>query len=371
MSLLLTPAEAALYRTGPNNISILFEAKGGFDPERALFGLHQMVEGTERFHRIPRGRISPVFGARVPLHWADHVAVLEAPDLAAAQMMALTRRLALPMDRPLWRAVLVNPDGAGWSGLALHFDHAIADGTRISRHIVKQARPAPDQKIPLSDIGRYTLEHLQSQTDLRLTPAEPALLRLDFEALSRAIPDAASHSDALLRLAHRTLLEEPAFDGLPSSRRDNAQVARIEALRSASGVLGNRARMVSVDLSAPSLASTALFERTRTPMIDTARMAVARFIPAALLRPIVQREFSQPGIVLTVVPVGRRLPPLFGLDLRAIHPAAPVLGRPPLAVTAVRTGQGFDICLTAHGIDGQAIPDLSQRVADRMLAAAQ
>ncbi|MEX3015028.1 hypothetical protein [Gymnodinialimonas hymeniacidonis] len=366
MSLLLTPAEAALYRTGPNNISILFEAKGGFDPARALFGLHQMVEGTERFHRIPKGRLSPCFGARLPLHWPDHVAILDATDVTAAQMMALTRRLALPSDRPLWRAVLVNPDGAGWRGLALHFDHAIADGTRISRHIVKEARPGAEQKAPIVDLPRIKLAQLETDTDPRLTPADPALLRLSFADLSRAMPDAASHSDALLRLAHRILSEEPAFAGLPTTRRDHAQVARIEALRTAGGVLGNRAHMVTVDLSVSATASSALFERSRASWVEAARMNLARFVPAALLRPIVQKEFSQPGIVLTVVPVGRTLPPLFGLDLQAIHPAAPVLGRPPLAITAVRTGQGFDICITAHGPDGRAIPDLSQRVASQM-----
>ena len=100
-------------------------------------------------------------------------------------------------------------------------------------------------------------------------------------------------------------------------------------------------------------------------------MGLSRLVPAALLRRIVEAEFSRPGIVLTVVPVARRLPPVFGLDLRAIHPAAPVMGRPPLAITAVRSGDGFDVCVTAHGPRGEDIPGLSKRVASAMETAAR
>lgn len=92
-------------------------------------------------------------------------------------------------------------------------------------------------------------------------------------------------------------------------------------------------------------------------------MGAARFVPAPLLRRLVQAEFSRPAIVLTIVPVARRLPPLFGMPLQAIHPAAPALGRPMLALTATRTGDGFDLCVTAHGPGGATVPGLSQRVA--------
>ncbi len=372
MTLRLTPAETILYRTGPNNISILFEARDGFDPARALFGLNQMIEEAERFHRRPTGRIFPCFGGRQPIHWPDHVCVLNAPDLSAPHMMSQIRQLALPSDRPLWRAVLVNPDGgAGWSGLALHFDHAIADGTRISRHITTRALPKPDQRMPVDELPHVSLPQLKAQGDPRLIPALPGLARLSFEGLARAVPQANGHSDALLRLGHRMLSQDPAFADLDPKRRDHAEVARIEALRSKSGVLGNRARMETVDLSTSSTAGTALFESVQTPAVGHFRMAVARIIPAPLLRRIIQREFSAPGVVLTVVPVGRKLRPLFGIDLAAIHPAAPAMGRPPIGITAVRTGDGFDVSVSARNPTGEAIEGLSERVAAAMVEATQ
>jgi hypothetical protein len=374
VSLLLTPAEAVLYRTGPNCITILLAARGGFDAGRALAGLHRMVEDAERFHRVIRRRVLPVFDLRVELDWPAHVAVLHEPSLAdPPPLMDAMRRLALPPDRPLWRAVLVNPGGEGWCGLALHFDHAIADGTRISRHILTRARPAPEETRPTGDLPRLNLADLRAEADPRLGPAPSALVRLTFDGLRRAVPDATGHADALLRLAHRMLGTDPAFAGLPAARRDRAAVARIEALRAGDGTLGNRAVMTRVDLSAPGTAppARALFDPRGTPWAERTRMALARVVPAALLRPIVQAEFSRPGVVLTVVPVARRLPPLFGLDLTAIHPAAPALGRPPLAVTAVRNGDGFDACVTAHGPDGAPVEGLSTRVAVAMARAAR
>ncbi len=376
MSLILTPAEAVLFRTGPNCITILFEdaggTAGGFDPARAYLGLHQMVEGAERFHRVIRRGVTPVFDAKVELDWPHHVAILDDPTVTdPAALMDAMRRLRLDPKRPLWRAVLVNPDGGGWSGLALQFDHAIADGTRISRHITTRALPERGEGVAVDGLQRISFAQLRRQGDPRLDPPPSALCRLSFDGLRPAVPEATGHADALLRLAHRILKEDPAFARLAERRRNRAAVARIEALRSTGGVLGNRATMEEVDLGGSSDAARALFDPRKTPLMERLRMGAARIIPAPLLRPIVQTEFSRPGIVLTVVPVARRLPPLFGLDLRAIHPAAPVLGQPPLAVTAVRTGDGFDTCITAHDPTGAARDTLSRRVADAMVVAVQ
>ncbi len=362
----LTGAEAILYRTGPNNITILFEASGAFEPGLVLRGLHQMVDGAERFHKTIGGTYAPAFGARQLVDWPSHVSVLNAPGLSAVTMMNLARRLALPAARPLWRAVIANPDGGGWSGLVLQFDHAIADGTRISRHITTRARPVVGQALPIDGLPVVSLEGLQSQKDARLTPANSGLVRLEFEGLARRVPNASGYADALLRLAREMLDTEPAFTAVTQNRRDHATMAQIVALRSADGALGNKAQMRPVNLSDASEKAKALFEKARAPWIEGARIAVARALPKGILRPVVQSEFSRPGIVMTVVPVARRLPPLFGLDLVAIHPAAPTLGRPPLAVTAVRTGDGFDVCVTAHGPKGENVPGLSQRVAEAM-----
>jgi hypothetical protein len=366
MTMRLTGAEAVLYRTGPNNITILFEASGPFDPGLVLRGLHQMVEGAERFHRAIEGTRAPAFGQRQPLEWPRHVSVLNAPGLSAITMMNLARRLALPAGRPRWRAVIANPEGGGWSGLVLQFDHAIADGTRIARHITTRARPEIGQGLPVGGLPCVSLEGLQSQKDARLTPANSGLVRLEFNDLARHIPNASGHADALLRLARERLDADPAFAGVAPTRRNHATMAQIVALRTADGALGNQAKMRPVNLSDASERSKALFDKARAPWMESARIAIARALPTAILRPTVQSEFSRPGIVLTVVPVARRLPPLFGLDLVAIHPAAPTLGRPPLAVTAVRTGDGFDVCVTAHGPKGENVPGLSQRVADTM-----
>lgn len=359
----LTAAEAVLLRTGPNCITILFEATESFDSGRALLGLHRMATGAERFQRPLAARR---FGPVAAINWPRHVAVVEAPGIPANAVMDAMRRLHLPPGRPMWQAALINPEGGGWSGLALHFDHAIADGTRISRHITSRTVLGDAPGLRTDALPRQSFADLVARADPRLAPAGSALVRLDFAGLARAIPEAAGHSDALLRLGRRMLDSDPAFAGVAMRRRDHAAVARIEALRSADGVLGNRARMDHLDLSAAAHGARGLFEGGRAAGLERVRMALSRLVPAPVLKRIVEAEFSRPGIVLTVVPVARKLPALFGLELAAIHPAAPVLGRPPLAITAVRTGDGFDACITAHGPTGDAVPGLSQRVAVAM-----
>lgn len=366
----LTRAEAILHRTGPNNITVLFETRSGFNAARAFRGVQMLADGAERFRTPLIAGLRSHFGTPAPVDWTQHVCVVEDPLAAtSAIVMDTARILALPPDRPLWRAVLVNPDGAGWSGLVLHFDHAIADGTRISRHIVTNVRPAEDETTSTDGLPRMSFAQLQ--TDPRLAPAASGQCRLPFAALRAAVPEATSHSDALLRLGRRMLDAVPDLAPTPTRRKDHATVAKIQALQSG-GLLGNHAMMEEVDLSQPSLmGQAALFRPRRMPLIEALRMAAAGLIPASILRGIVQTEFSRPGIVLTIVPVSRKPPPLFGLALTAIHPAAPALGRPPLAITATRMGDGFDVCITAHGPNGDSVPTLSTRVAAAMVQALQ
>lgn len=367
METFLTPAEAILQRTGPNNITVLFEADGGFDPARALRGVEMVCAGAARFRARLRGGFRPAFLAPKDVDFSRHVSVLRDATLSAPALMDVARRLALPPGRPLWRAVLVNPDGHGWSGLVLHFDHAIADGTRISQHIVRRVQPGAGDTSPIGGLAQTSLSALKADADPRIKAAPTGLCRVPFDALRRVVRDAASHGDALLRLGRQILDEMPEFVDVPKRRKDIATVAKIEALRSADGQLGNHAQMEPVDLSGPAAcAEGALFRPRAAPLLERARMGAARFVPTPLLRRIVQAEFSRPAIVLTVVPVARKLPPLFGLPLRAVHPAAPALGRPLLALTATRTGDGFDLCITAHGPDGAAVPGLSQTAATAM-----
>lgn len=371
MGAALTPAEAILRRTGPNNITVLFEARGGrggFDPARVFRGVQMLAEGAARF-RAPLGR--DAFGAVAPVDWPRHVCLVEDASATAPGVMDLARRLAFPPDRPLWRAALVNPRGPGWSGLVLHFDHAIADGTRIARHIVATARPAPDQIAAVDALPVVSLATLGAERDPRLDPAPIGLCRMPFAALRGAVPGAASHGDALLRLARRVLEVLPETAGLPVRRKDHATVAKIRALQSG-GDLGNHALMEEVDLSRPvDMGAAVLFRPRRPPLADTLRMGAARLVPSPLLRRIVRAEFSRPGIVQTVVPVTGRPLPLFGLPLVAIHPAAPALGRPLVALTAARFGDGFDVSVTAHGPGGAAVAGLSRRMAMAMEAALQ
>lgn len=368
MSTRLSQAEAILRRTGPNNITVLFEADGAFDPARAFAGIHMMANGAERFRAVLSRR---AFAPPSPVAWSRHVSILDDASVTAATLMDVTRRLALPSDRPLWRAVLVNPDGTGWSGLALQFDHAIADGTRIARHLVSNVRPSAQDHAPIDALPNVTLPGLTAQAFPTLSPAPIGLCRLPFTALRIAVPEAISHGDALMRLARRMLDSQPEFRTADPRRKNHATMARIEALQSG-GRLGNHARMDHVDLSQPSLAGeAALFQPQRAPLSDKMRMATARLIPSPVLRRIVQAEFSVPGIVQTIVPVSRKPVALFGLPLRAIHPAAPALGRPLLAIAAARFGDGFDVSITARTPKGEAAAGLSQRVAQAMVNAVQ
>ncbi|GAB5445771.1 hypothetical protein [Gymnodinialimonas sp.] len=373
MGTALTPAEAILRRTGPNNITVLFEAGasgsgGGFDPARAFRGVQMLAEGAERFCApLTSGH----FEKPRPVDWPRHVCLVEEPNATAAAVMDLTRRLALPSDRPLWRVLLVNPEGPGWSGVALQFDHAIADGTRIARHLVANVRPAARDVAATDDLETLGFSDLLPQTDARLLVSPIGLCRVPFAALRGALPDAISHGDALLRLARAALDTQPEFEAVPARRKDHATVAKIDALQSG-GRLGNHAMMEEIDLSKPSVkGETALFRPRRTPLAESLRMGAARLVPAPLLRRIVQAEFSRAGIVQTIVPVTRRPVPLFGLPLKAIHPAAPALGRPLIALTAARFGDGFDVSVTAHGADGAAVAGLSERVAAAMARALQ
>lgn len=364
----LTPAEAILHRTGPNNITVLFEASGSFDPARAFRGIQMLANGSDRFAAL---LLRGGFCDAGPIQWDRHVCVLDDPDATAGGLMDLTRCLALPPDRPLWRALLVNPDGIGWSGLALHFDHAIADGTRMARHIVTHVQPSETDRASPNGLPTVSLADLERGMDRRVSAAPTGLCRIPFAALRRTVPDAVSHGDALLRLGRQMLDTLPAFADVPVRRKDHATLARIEALNSG-GRLGNHATMVGVDLSRPSGAGDAmLFRPSRAPMVERLRMGAARLIPAPVLRRIVQAEFSRPGIVQTIVPLTRRPLPLFGLPLRAVYPAAPALGRPLLAISAIRFGDGFDASITAHGPDGAAVPDLSMGVARAMVEAVQ
>lgn len=368
MGAALTPAEAILRRTGPNNITVLFEADGGFDPARAFRGVQMLTEGAERFRaRLDGG----AFGQARPVAWAQHVCIVEDAVATAPEVMDLARRLVLPADRPLWRAAVVNPRGTGWSGVVLHFDHAIADGTRIARHIVTNVRPSETETASVDVLPRMTLAELSAAVDPRLRPAPVGLCRVPFAALRASVPGAISHGDALLRLGRKTLEIQPEFTDVPTRRKNHATVAKIEALHSG-GRLGNHALMEAVDLSKPSVkGETALFRARRTPWVEALRMGAARLVPSPLLRRIVQAEFSHPAIVQTIVPVSRKPVPLFGLPLNAIHPAAPALGRPLIALTATRLGDGFDVSITAHAPDGTAIAGLSGRVAAAMLEALQ
>lgn len=364
----LTPAEAILRRTGPNNITVLFESDGAFDPARAFRGVQMLAEGSDRFRALlSRGG----FGQAGPVDWSRHVCILKDASVVAADIMDITRRLTLPADRPLWRVILVNPQGVGWSGLALHFDHAIADGTRIARHLVANVRPKETDIAPVDAMPLVSLADLSGDAAPRLSPANIGLCRLPFTTLRAAVPEAVSHGDALLRLGRHMLDTQPEFHAATARRKDHATLARIEALHSG-GRLGNHAQMDHIDLSKPSvMGETALFKPRRTPMSDRLRMATARVVPSPLLRRIVQAEFSRPGIVQTIVPVSRKPVALFGLPLAAIHPAAPALGRPMLAITAARFGDGFDVSITAHTAAGEAVSDLSKRVAEAMVRAVQ
>ncbi len=363
MTIRLTDAEAVLFRTGPNNITILFEASGPFETAKALQGLHQIVSNAERFRRPIHSKLKPTFGGEVALEWAHHVNLINAPELTGNQMMNIARRLALPPAAPPWRALIVNPEGGQWSGVVLHFDHAIADGTQISRHIIRHARLVNDKPSPTVDFSYLPLEYLEGDTDPLLVPPPSALVRIEFRSLSKRFPDASGHSDALLRQAHQFLGYASEFTGLHHARRHHAMVARIEALRVDKGCLGNHARMERVDLSLGTHQTDGLFTRQNKPFIERARLAVAKAIPAKLLRSLVNAEFSKPGVVMTVVPGARKPLTLFGFDVSAVHPAAPVLGRPPLAVTAVRWGDGFDVCITGHGTTGQSVAGLSLQAA--------
>ncbi|MBY4892431.1 hypothetical protein KUL25_06610 [Rhodobacteraceae bacterium N5(2021)] len=368
MGAALTPAEAILHRTGPNNITVLIEAEGPFDPARAFRGVQMLAERAERF-RAPLTR--GAFAASCPVDWPQHVCLIEDACATAVQVMDIARRLALPPKRPLWRAALVNPDGPGWSGVVLHFDHAIADGTRIARHIVTHVRPAVDQTASVRSLPTLSMSELAALGDARLSPAPIGLCRLPFAALRKAVPGAISHGDALLRVARRALDTQPEFAAVPTRRKDRVSVAKIAALQSG-GRLGNHALMEEIDLSKPSVkGEVALFRPRHTPLVETLRMGAARLAPSPLLRRIVQAEFSRPGIVQTIVPVSRRPLLIFGLSAGAIHPAAPALGRPLIALTATRYGDGFDVSVTAHAPDGAAVADLSERVVAAMLRAVQ
>ena len=369
----LSPAEAVLFRTGPNNITVLFEATGGFDPARALRGIQMLVQAAERFQSPVISGLRPRFGAAGPVDLASHVAVLNDPAADTAQaMMNAARKLRFDSLRPLWRIVLVNPEGGGWSGVVLHFDHAIADGTRIARLLVTRIRPGVGEVTSIDGLPVITFADLRAQADPRLDPAPTGLCRLPFDGLSRAVPEATGHGDALARLGRRMLDQFDDFAGASARRKDHTAIARIEALRNPDGGLGNHAQMQHLDLSKPSVSGeSALFRPRRTPLVEQVRMGAARLVPALLLRRMVQAEFSLPGIVMTIVPVARKLPPIFGLPLNATHPAAPALGRPLLSITAARTGDGFDTSITAHGPDGTAIPGLSERVAAAMVEAVQ
>lgn len=364
----LSPAEAILHRTGPNTITVLFEAAGPFDPARAFRGVQMLANGSARFSaRLHRGAL--IAGA--PINWADHVCVLNDPHATVAPLMDLSRCLHLSLGRPLWRAMIVNPDGPGWSGVALHFDHAIADGTRIARHLASNVKPLEDDVAPVDMLPSVGLSDLATHKDPRVVAAPIGLCRVPFDGLRRAVGDAVGHGDALLRLGRRIVDDIPEFDAVPTGRKDHATVAKIETLQSG-GRLGNHARMEDVDLSKPSSARDgALFRPRRTPRMERLRMAVARGVPASLLRRIVEAEFSRPAIVQTIVPVSRRPVPLFGLPLHAIHSAAPALGRPLMAITAVRYGDGFDVSITAHGPCRVIVPDLSMRVAAAIARAVQ
>ncbi len=358
MALKLTPAEAILHRTGPNNITVLLHAPGGFDPRRAFFGVQKMVQGSDRFQRCVVGE---AFTDAASVDRAQHVSILDDPAVTdPAEMLHLARHLAMPEGAPPWRVILVNPDGAGWSGLILHFDHAIADGTRMARLIVTNVLPKESDVACINALPRQSLDQFKQMIDLNQSMAPIAVCRIPFAGLRSRVPTTASNGDALLQLVRETLDQCPAFDAASTPRKDHATVARIVALNSA-GKLGNHARMIKTDLSRPAAQQGAsMFTRNRTPLHETLRMAVARRLPAPILRPLVQAEFSKPGIVMTIVPVSRVQKPLFGLPLTAVHAAAPNMGKPLIAVTATRYGDGFDATIVAHPPGHGPQPDASQ-----------
>ena len=358
MTLKLTPAEAILHRTGPNNITVLLHAPGGFDPRRAFFGVQTMVGGSDRFQRCVVG---DAFTDLAPVDWAQHVSILRDPAITdPAEMLHLARHLAMPEGSPPWRVILVNPDGAGWSGLILHFDHAIADGTRMARLIVANVLPKEGDVACIDALPSQSLAQFKQMIDPNQSMAPIAICRIPFKRLRQRVPTSASNGHALLQLVRETLDQCPAFDDASTRRKDHATVARIVALNSA-GKLGNHARMIKIDLSRPAAQQyPSMFTRNRAPLHETLRMAVARRLPAPILRPLVQAEFSKPGIVMTIVPVSRAQKPLFGLPLTAVHAAAPNMGKPLIAVPATRYGDGFDATIVAHPPGNRAAPDVSQ-----------
>ncbi|MEJ8561612.1 hypothetical protein QTO30_10555 [Yoonia sp. GPGPB17] len=366
MCLKLTPAEAILHRTGPNNITALLHAPGGFDPKRAFFGVKSMVMASERFQRCIAGN---EFTDKVQIDWTAHVAIVQDPTITqSAEILHLARHLAFPQGHPPWRVILVNPDGSGWSGLILHFDHAIADGTRMARLIVTKVLPQENDLAAIDDLPVLSFDQLQELGDPSQQSAPIATCRIPFDQLRARMPKAANNGDALLRLTRTVLDRCSAFGSASARRKNHATVARIVALNNA-GQLGNHARMIKTDLSRPaSLSETAMFTRHKAPLHETLRMAFARILPTAILRHLVQAEFSKPGIIMTIVPVSRLPKPLFGLPLAAVHAAAPNMGRPLIALTATRLADGFDVTVVAHAPGRKTQSNLSQTVANTLTA---
>ncbi|EBA12202.1 hypothetical protein [Roseobacter sp. CCS2] len=220
MRIRLTPAEAILHRTGPNNITALFHAPGGFDPRRAFFGVKSMVQASERFQRCINGN---AFTDKVQVNWPDHVAILDDPSVTQPEkMLHLARHLAFPQDRPPWRVILVNPGGAGWSGLILHFDHAIADGTRMARLIVTKVLPTKGDAAAVDSLPRLSLHQLKKMIDPHQQSAPIALCRVPFDGLRARVPQAMGNSEALLHLTREALDTCAAFDTASMKRKNHA-----------------------------------------------------------------------------------------------------------------------------------------------------
>ncbi|AHM03979.1 hypothetical protein roselon_01597 [Roseibacterium elongatum DSM 19469] len=368
----LTPSERILWRSGPNLITVFAQTQGAIDAARALAGVMALARSDDRLRRVVQDGPLPQWGPEQALDPAAHLKVLRAPGLigpeGAATLLDTLRRQALPGDRPGWQAVVVNPDGPSdraVSGLALHLDHAIGDGTRLARALLGAWRhgSAPDglnMALPVT-----TFEDLSRTVDPRIDAVPPATLRLRLPS-----GGASGRIGALIRAGAVVLERQELFGVLPPRQRASVSIARFASRHSAQGALRNDARMVRMRVSESAGDIRGLRIVPPPPeALYRLKLGLGGVLPARWLRRAVDAEFSAPGQVLTIIPGHAGWLEVGGAPIRSVMALAPAMGHPPLALTGVSYRGEMHLTVSARGPDGRGVSaEAAETLRDALVA---